>query len=93
MTKLLEHIKKLTLPITPLVIIIILSLIIDVDYLVLAFKNPEAAIYPAVTIPITVFILVPLYILDRKLVNKVPYITLLAVEIILSALLYFWLIS
>ncbi|WP_431161622.1 hypothetical protein [Flagellimonas beolgyonensis] len=82
--------KKLILPVTLLTVITLLSIIITIYFLYVAFTHaPESAIYAAVSIPITI-VLGLLYTLDRYLVKKVAYYKLNMGELIIGLLIFLY---
>lgn len=83
-----EILKNLVFPITFLTIITFLSLIISIHALYVGFTNDHtAAIYAAITIPITV-LLILLYVIDRLLIKKVPYYKLTLGEITIGVVVF-----
>ncbi len=80
--------KNLVFPVTLLTVITFLSLLIAIQALYIAFTNDHtAAIYAAITIPITVF-LIFLYLIDRILVRKVSYYKVMLGEIVFGILIF-----
>jgi hypothetical protein len=80
--------KKIIFPITLLTIITAVGIIIAVNAIYIALTNNNAAIYAAVIIPI-ILVLIFLYILERLLIPKVPYIKLMLGELIIGLLVFF----
>lgn len=88
MEKFRKILKNLFFPVTLLTIITFLSLLITIQALYIAFINePDYAIYAAISIPITVF-LIFLYIIDRMLVRKVSYYKVMLGEIAFGILIF-----
>ena len=84
-----KTLKNLVFPITLLSIITFSGIIISIYALYIAFTNDHtAAIYAAITVPITVF-LIFLYIIDRLLIKKVPYYKLMIGEITIGIFVFF----
>ncbi|MFO8146262.1 MAG: hypothetical protein R6U03_02615 [Gillisia sp.] len=88
MEKFKKILKNLVFPVTLLTIITFFSLLITILALYIAFTNDHtAAIYAAISIPITV-ILMFLYIIDRMLIKKVSYYKVILGEIAFGILIF-----
>ncbi len=88
MEKFKKILKGLFFPVTLLTIITILSIIITIQAIYIAFTNDHtAAIYAAITIPITVF-LIFLYIIDRVLIKRVAYYKMMLAEIAVAIFIF-----
>jgi hypothetical protein len=84
-----KTLKNLVFPITLLSIITFSGIIISIYALYISFTNDHtAAIYAAIAIPVTVF-LIFLYIIDRLLIKKVPYYKLMIGEITIGIFVFF----
>lgn len=89
MVRFIKILKRLIFPITLLTIITLLSIIFAINYLHAALtNNAEAALYAAVTIPVTLFLML-LYVLDRLLIKKISYAKLMLSEVGIAILLFF----
>lgn len=85
-----HYLIKLVWPITPFTLLTIASIIISIQALIIAFTNDHtAAIYAAVVIPITLFIIL-LYVIDRLLISKISYLKIIIAEVIISVLMFLY---
>lgn len=88
MARFKKILKQLVYPITFLTLVTLFSIIVTIDAVYIAFTNdPTAAIYAAITIPITLFIIC-LYVIDRVLVKRIPYHKLMIGEIVVGIFAY-----
>lgn len=89
MAKLKTVIKNLIFPITFLTAITICSVIVSIQALYIAFTNDDtAAIYTAVTIPITLVIIF-FYALERLLIKKISYLKMMIGELLIGLIIFF----
>jgi len=80
--------KNLVFPVTLLTIITILSIVMTILALHIAFTNDHtAAIYAAIAIPLTL-ILIFLYIIDRLLIKRIPYYKVMIGEIAIGIFIF-----
>lgn len=83
-----NKLKNLIFPITFLTIITICAIIVTIQALYVAFTNDHtAAIYTAVTIPITLIIIF-FYVIDRLLIKKVSYLKLMIGEFVFGLIIF-----
>lgn len=88
MRKLFKILKSWGYPVTLLTLIALYAIYVTIQSLIIAYTHDHtAAIYAAVVIPITIFILL-LYVLDRTLVKKIDYFKLVIGEIVIVAIIY-----
>jgi len=83
MTKTKTFFKNLVLPVTPLTIITAVSLVATIWAFIVFSGNHSAALYAAVTLQITIFLIL-LYVIDRVLVKRLAYYKIMLGEIILG---------
>jgi len=89
MVRFIKILKRVIFPVTMLTVITLLSIIIAINSLyVVLINNGEGALYAAVTIPITLFLIL-LYILERLLIKTIPYAKLMLAEIVIGISLFF----
>lgn len=87
MEKFKKILKNLFFPVTLLTLITLLSLILSIQALYLALTYENAALYAAVIIPITVFVIF-LYIIERIFFKSVPYYKLMLGEIAIALVVF-----
>lgn len=88
MNKVKKTLKNLVYPVTLLTVILIICILLSIQAIYIAYTNNHtAAIYAAILIPITVFLLF-LYAIDRFLVKRMPYLTLLTIELVAGLFIY-----
>jgi len=79
-----SKLRNLIFPITFLTVITICAIIVTIQALYIAFTNDHtAAIYAAITIPITLVIIF-FYVIERLLIKKVSYLKLMIGEFVIG---------
>jgi hypothetical protein len=85
-----KMLKKLIFPVTPLVVITALSIIFTIWAVIIVFTSgPTAALIGAIAAAINLVIIV-LYIIDRMLVRKIEFKTVVLGELFLGILIAFF---
>ena len=83
--KLKKILKDLVYPVTLLTIVTFLSILISIHSLYVAVTNDP--LYAVIVIPIAIFLIV-LYILDRFLIKRVAYATVMLAEVLLGVVVF-----